>query len=100
MKVLQDHHWPGNVRELKNVIERAVIISPKNKLIVEISKTPSPGDDIYRTLDHVQKEHIQRVLKATNWRVRGDKGAAEILNLKPSTLESRMAKLGIKRPPA
>ena len=100
MKVLQDHHWPGNVRELKNVIERAVIISPKNKLIVEISKTPSPADDIYRTLDHVQKEHIQRVLKATNWRVRGDKGAAEILNLKPSTLESRMAKLGIKRPPA
>ena len=98
MKALQDHHWPGNVRELKNVIERAVIISPKNKLLVEIAKAPSPADDIYRALDDVQRDHIVKVLKATNWRVRGVKGAAEILNLKPSTLESRMAKLGIKRP--
>lgn len=100
MKALQNHHWPGNVRELKNIIERAVIISPHNKLLVEISKTPSPAGDIHKTLDDVQKNHIQKVLKATNWRVRGEKGAAEILNLKPSTLESRMAKLGIKRPVA
>ena len=99
MKELQAHHWPGNVRELKNAIERAVIISPKNRLLVEILKTPNPGDNIYRTLDDVQKDHIQRVIKATNWRIRGKKGTAEILNLKPTTLESRMAKLGIKRPP-
>jgi transcriptional regulator with GAF, ATPase, and Fis domain len=100
MNALQNHYWPGNIRELKNVIERAVIISSKNRLMVEIAKTPSPTDDIYQTLDDVQRDHIQKVLKATNWRVRGNNGAAEILNLKPSTLESRMAKLGIRRPSA
>jgi transcriptional regulator with GAF, ATPase, and Fis domain len=99
MKLLQAHHWPGNVRELKNIIERAVIVSSSNKLIVEMEKTPAPAYDINKTLDTVQKEHIKKVLKATSWRVRGEMGAAEILGLKPSTLESRMAKLGIKRPP-
>ena len=52
-----------------------------------------------KTLADVQREHIRSVLKASKWRVRGDKGAAEILGLKPTTLEARMAKLGIKRPP-
>ncbi len=98
MKTLRNHHWPGNIRELKNVIERAVIISPGNKLNVDISPTAKPINDVYRTLDAVQKSHIQKVLKVTNWRVRGENGAAEILNLKPSTLESKMAKLRIKRP--
>ncbi|WP_459917745.1 sigma-54-dependent Fis family transcriptional regulator [Desulfocicer niacini] len=98
MKILQAHHWPGNVRELKNIIERAVIISPGNKLKVEIIQNPIPSDGANMTLNDVQKEHIVKVLKRTNWRVRGQKGAAEILDMKPSTLESRMMKLGIKRP--
>jgi len=98
MDALCNHHWPGNVRELQNAIERAIIITTGNTLQIEL-----PGEqNIYRnqtrTLDDVQKEYILNTLRATQWRIRGKNGAAEILGLKPTTLESRMAKLDIHRP--
>ncbi len=98
LDVLQHYHWPGNVRELRNVIERAVILSRGPKLTVELPGVhPSAGHPSLLMKD-VEREHILRVLEQTGWRVRGKEGAAEILGLKRTTLESRMAKLGIHRP--
>nr|NIV94975.1 sigma-54-dependent Fis family transcriptional regulator [candidate division KSB1 bacterium] len=101
MDRLQAYHWPGNIRELENVIERAVIISPGKQLQLGdwLSKTDaSTGPAPIFTLQELEQEHIRQVLELTNWRVRGKRGAAEILGLKPTTLESRMLKLGIQRP--
>jgi transcriptional regulator with GAF, ATPase, and Fis domain len=95
---LQQYPWPGNVRELRNVIERAVIVAKGPRLIVE---TPNSGAAERRdsdTLSEVEAEHIQSVLKRVGWRVRGIGGAAELLGMRPTTLDSRMAKLGIRRP--
>jgi PAS domain S-box-containing protein len=91
--------WPGNVRELRNVVERAMIVSPGSTLLVEV---PSPGETPAQgttRLDDVERRHILSVLVATGWRVRGPRGAATRLGLKPTTLEARMAKLRIKRGP-
>jgi len=100
MRALQNYRWPGNVRELKNIIERAVIISGGRTLHIEIPGDTVPlGPTKPRTLSELQREHILETLKSTGWRIRGNFGAARILGLKPTTLESRMAKLGIKRPP-
>ncbi|MEJ2156116.1 MAG: hypothetical protein P8X96_12320 [Desulfobacteraceae bacterium] len=98
MQVLQNYGWPGNVRELRNFIERAVIITRGRALQIELPGTPGAVRQQIRTLDQAQKEHILKTLKLTDWRVRGKNGAAEVLALKPTTLESKMAKLGIKRP--
>ena len=98
MEQLQQYRWPGNVRELSNVIERAMILTTGDSLVVE---TPSlcPGSQRTRmTLNEGMREQILRVLQDTGWRIRGAGGAAEILGLKPTTLESRMARLGITRP--
>jgi formate hydrogenlyase transcriptional activator len=97
---MQRYHWPGNVRELRNVIERAVILARGPQLTIQI---PQPiGTRQVRpstTLKNVQIEHIRATLDSTNWRIRGVGGAAERLGLKPTTLETRMAKLGVTRPP-
>ena len=100
---LQDYPWPGNVRELKNVIERAVINSsgPKLHLADELRRSPSreDGDAVGQlmSLQEVERGHILRVLEQTGQRIDGPKGAAAILNINPSTLRSRMLKLGIKK---
>jgi transcriptional regulator with GAF, ATPase, and Fis domain len=98
MRVLQNHPWPGNVRELKNFIERSVIITTGRTLQIEQPGGPVPLRRSGRSLDRVQTDHILETLKETGWRVRGAGGAAERLGLKPTTLESKMAKLGIRRP--
>jgi len=95
-----NYHWPGNVRELENVIERAVVISPHNKLILDehsISyfKDNNEDDEIF-TLQENEKNLILKALKQTNGRVSGDKGAAKILGINSQTLVSRMKKLGIE----
>jgi chemotaxis protein methyltransferase CheR len=101
MKTLQDYPWPGNVRELQNVIERAVIISsgPKLRLADDLTR-PFQKDTPHRlsTLQEIEVNHITRVLEQTDWRIDGPKGAAKILDINPSTLRSRMRKLGIKKP--
>jgi len=99
MEDLIDYSWPGNVRELRNAIERAMIVSDSLKLAIEIPKSPSslliPSAI---TLKEIEIQHIKRVLENSAWRIRGKNGAAEILGMKPTTLETRMAKLGISRP--
>ena len=97
MDALQRYHWPGNVRELRNVIERAMIVAKGPKLWIEPPGKAAAALTPRLTMKEVDREHIHRVLEMTGWRVRGKNGAAEMLGVKPTTLESRMAKLGIHR---
>jgi len=100
LKVMQEHHWPGNVRELANVIERAVINTqgPVLRLVDHFEK-PSVQDrsQVNKTLEEMEKEYILRILDSTGWRIEGRRGAAKILGLNPSTLRTRMTKLGIQK---
>jgi formate hydrogenlyase transcriptional activator len=98
MQRLQRYSWPGNVRELRNVIERAVIVADSPRLTVSLPDTASTSPRLQiLTLDEVQIAHIRATLQSTGWRVRGPGGAAERLGVKPTTLESRMAKFGLTR---
>lgn len=97
-EVLQSYGWPGNVRELRNVIERAMILSQHGTLLVELpDKNPGKGSPVSTSLADIERQHISDVLAKTGGRIRGKHGAAEILGLKPSTLDSKMKKLGIRR---
>jgi transcriptional regulator with GAF, ATPase, and Fis domain len=98
MEQLQSHVWPGNVRELRNVIERAMILTKGTSLHVDIPKSIESTTQRSMGLEEFEKNHIIDILSMTGWKVRGKNGAAELLRLKPSTLESKMQKLGIKRP--
>jgi PAS domain S-box-containing protein len=97
LRDLQGYSWPGNVRELRNVIERAVILASGPHLVVQAPKPSVRAAQTAQTLEALEIRHIRSVLESTNWRVRGRGGAAERLGLKPTTLESRMARLGITR---
>ncbi|WP_182864726.1 sigma 54-interacting transcriptional regulator [Rhodopirellula sp. JC639] len=98
MKQLQNHDWPGNIRELSNAIERAMILADSDTLHIETPATAREGAETQKTLREVERDQILRVLEKTGWRIRGSGGAAERLDIKPTTLEARMAKLGIRRP--
>jgi len=91
------YSWPGNVRELRNVIERHLITTTGATLEADLSDLDHAPSEARTRLDAVEQDHIVKVLKSTGGRIRGDGGAAQILGLKPSTLESRMKKLGIQR---
>ena len=100
MDALQIYDWPGNVRELENIIERLTVISEGN--ILEIGEWPlenlaSHHKSRVPTIKELEMEHITKILELTGWRVRGKNGAAKILGIKPTTLESKMIKLGIVR---
>jgi len=122
MERLVAYPWPGNVRELENVIERAVILSPGPDLEVAAEALPAPlelADDSGRahqadeprparasvraridntlTLEDIDRTHIVEVLQRTGWKIDGTDGAARLLKLHPSTLRSRIKKLGIRR---
>jgi formate hydrogenlyase transcriptional activator len=97
MNRLRGWHWPGNVRELENFIERAVILTRSSALNVpvsELSEGPSGMNGPVVSASS-EREHIERVLRDTDGRVGGPKGAAARLGLKRTTLISRMKKLGI-----
>lgn len=113
LESLRRHDWPGNIRELKNVIDRAAVVSTGSWLELpehwavsirrfsgaapaEVGRpfNPAPGE---RTLEEHQRSHILHVMQQTGWRVEGPKGAAKILGLNPSTLRSRLLKLGIRK---
>jgi formate hydrogenlyase transcriptional activator len=95
---LQRYPWPGNVRELRNLIEREIILAHGPLLAPTIPRTRLvEGRACSVRLDDVQAEHIRSVLESCGWRVRGQNAAAERLGMKPTTLETRMAKLGIRR---
>jgi transcriptional regulator with GAF, ATPase, and Fis domain len=99
-----DYNWPGNVRELEHLLERSVLMT-NNTIITEINfpqdikstSAISKEDSPLRSLEQNEREHILAALKKSNGRVRGSGGAAEILELPPTTLHSKMKKLGIKK---
>ena len=98
LTALQHYGWPGNIRELRNVVERAMITASSKRLSITLPQSSTTPTRRSPKLRDVEKEHIRAVLEATRWRIRGAGGAAERLGLKPTTLETRMAKLGLKRP--
>jgi len=100
LAALEAYPWPGNVRELRNVIERALILSTGSTLAVDLPSAAIAAADSgdVQTLEEVQRRHLERTLERAGWRVRGEDGAAELLALKPTTLEAKMRKLGIRRP--
>ena len=109
---LEAWDWPGNIRELENVIEQAVILndgtSPlelkrplnngaRSAITPHNFTTPTSLTDVRKIQENTEREYIIAVLRKTNGRIRGEGGAAQLLNLKPTTLESKMLKLGIKK---
>jgi formate hydrogenlyase transcriptional activator len=103
MEALMAYPWPGNVRELENVIERAVIVTSGPTLRVDESFVArvTPARDIAAagtTLEDVERAHIVRTIDECGGRIKGSNNAADRLGLNPSTLRSRMKKLGIGRP--
>ena len=99
LHALERYPWPGNVRELRNAVERAMILAEGPVLRIPTPTVRSPVDAGPISLEQCQRRHILKVLELTGWRVRGEGGAGAILGLKPTTLESRMKKLNIRRPP-
>ncbi|WP_276480306.1 sigma 54-interacting transcriptional regulator [Paraflavitalea pollutisoli] len=117
MQELETWHWPGNIRELENVIEQAVILNESNVLLslkrplqatafhaitnsnaaVQTVSQAQSLTDIRKMQDDAEREYILAVLRKVHGRIRGEGGAAQLLNLKPTTLESRMQKLGIRK---
>jgi transcriptional regulator with GAF, ATPase, and Fis domain len=100
LDALLAYAWPGNIRELRNVIERAMIVSAGITLRPEVpvGGPSAPRKAGSRRLEEVERQHIRTVLEQAKWRIRGPGGAASVLGLKPTTLEGRLVKLGIKRP--
>jgi transcriptional regulator with GAF, ATPase, and Fis domain len=99
LEALQRYSWPGNARELRNVVEHAMIVSSGTTLEVRPpTLVVAERSNEARNLQEVERRHILSVLEETGWRVSGKAGAAELLGLKPTTLEARMKKLGIHRP--
>ncbi|CCH54260.1 Hydrogenase-4 transcriptional activator [Fibrisoma limi BUZ 3] len=113
MTELERWIWPGNIRELENCIEQSVILhnalTPlelKRPLVsgpfvnggaISAHQSPKTLLDVKTIQEQTEKDYLLSILKGTRGRIRGHGGAAEVLNLKPTTLESRMAKLGIKK---
>jgi transcriptional regulator with GAF, ATPase, and Fis domain len=106
LQALERYDWPGNIRELENVLQQAIILSPDGRL--DLSDfvgepmdvdVPSRARNRSRSLVDVERDHIQLVLETVGWRIEGVAGAAQVLGLRPSTLRTRMRKLGIQRPP-
>ena len=98
MEALQAYPWPGNIRELKNVIERAVILSEGSTLRVPVTPPAGAPAPLAPTLADAERTQILAALEQAGWRIRGPAGAAALLGLKPTTLESRIKKLGLQRP--
>jgi transcriptional regulator with GAF, ATPase, and Fis domain len=104
MDALVSHSWPGNIRELQNLIERAVIRSAGDELRVPIEDLEEDAEIADRreadgTLQEAEPLHILTTLKKTRWKLSGPRGAAARLGINRSTLQFRMKKLGIMRPP-
>jgi formate hydrogenlyase transcriptional activator len=98
MEALQRFLWPGNARELRNVVEHAMILSSGKTLDIGMPQRASSDIPANLSLQDVERRHILDVLQKSGWRLTGQGGAAEILRLKRTTLQSKMKKLGIKRP--
>jgi len=97
MEALMQYRWPGNIRELRNVIEHAMILSPGKTLNIEPPAQTPMEQSGSSSLQDMERSHIIEVLERTDWRLSGKNGAAEILGMKRTTLQSKMKALGIKR---
>ena len=109
---LENYTWPGNIRELQNVIERAVIIAPANRLVFDLPKNPKnrsvvpsnpgvPAAGPVLTFDDVkqfERQNILNALNSANWKIFGRNGAAELLGIPPTTLTTRIQRMGLKKP--
>ena len=111
---LQNYNWPGNVRELRNVIERAVILARGGPLYFDLPtmhSTPAPAPSVPQRSDkagpgffteaemeHRERENLVAILERAHWKIKGADGAAELLGVKPTTLLSRIKKMGLKKP--
>jgi transcriptional regulator with GAF, ATPase, and Fis domain len=107
------YNWPGNIREMENILEQSFVLNdgkselqwgrPLSNTIFTTNQSatvealPKTLSDVKDLQQSTERDYILNILKKTNGRIRGTGGAAEILNLKPTTLESRMEKLGIKK---
>jgi PAS domain S-box-containing protein len=99
LKSMSEYSWPGNIRELANVIERAVINTQGAVLrVVDHLEAAQVEESQRKTLEEMEREYIMGTLGAAEWRIEGPNGAARILGLNPSTLRTRMTKLGIQKP--
>jgi transcriptional regulator with GAF, ATPase, and Fis domain len=113
VRFLQSYDWPGNVRELQNAVERALILAQKSALHFELpnASLPAPapilplsgngsGAPVLTELElrHLERQNTLAALTRAGWKIHGPKGAAELLGVKPTTLISRIKKLGLKRP--
>jgi DNA-binding NtrC family response regulator len=110
MDRLAGYDWPGNVRELQNIIERATVLSsgrvlelgpdllPIGRRVEASPGSAEPGAPAV-TLEEMERRHVREALERSRWVIEGPVGAARILGLHPNTLRSRMARLGIARPP-
>jgi len=101
MERLVQYAWPGNVRELENIVERGLILCHDRLLRIDpamVNLRPSTAAGPRRTLQDEERRHILQALTLLDWRIEGPGGAAEQLGLAPSTLRSRLQKLGIRRP--
>jgi transcriptional regulator with GAF, ATPase, and Fis domain len=114
LRVLRSYHWPGNVRELQNATERALILAqngvlhfdlpvgdPHNPVFLPIDASADSGQSTI--LNEVElrlreRQNLAAALDKSRWKIHGRDGAAELLGLKPTTLVSRIKKLGLKRP--
>jgi len=96
---LRERSWPGNVRELANVIERAMIHSTGNTLVLDDvpPQRVAPLRDA-GTLEEIERQYVEEALRRCRWRINGRGNAAEVLGLHPNTLRNRMKKFGIQRP--
>ncbi len=99
---MKQYPWPGNIRELEHFIERTVILSNEGNIAFpDLSRHAddqiSADNPDFTTLADMERQYLKTVLARTNWKIRGQNGSAKILGLKPTTLASRMKKLGIKR---
>lgn len=113
---LQNYDWPGNIRELRNVIERAVILArggpinfdlpftdstpPSSAIKSQCTDKPSPAFFTEAEMQRRERDNLIAVLETAGWKIKGADGAAELLGIKPTTLISRMNKMGLKRPTA
>ncbi len=112
---LQNYDWPGNARELQNVLERAIILSRCGNLQIEVPQASgiaspltssrtrsvrSPKGEVIpeSEMRRQERDNILAALEQTNWKVYGSGGTAELLQIKPTTLVSRMQKMGLKKP--
>jgi transcriptional regulator of acetoin/glycerol metabolism len=97
--VIMSHAWPGNIRELENLLERAIILTPGDRLVLPPDIARGPGQRGADTLADAVRRRIEEALASTAGQIYGPNGAAALLGLPPTTLQSKMRRPSVKRPP-